>query len=77
MPRRNFKCLLNFPEAKTNERLRQVCDDFDSRVFIKIRVADVLPIGGSGITNDLYRYALQAHFDFVIADEQHHPLFAV
>lgn len=73
----NFKSLLNLPEAETDRRLQRVCDDFGARVFSKIRVADVVRINGSGITDDLYRYALQAHFDFVIADERYHPLFAI
>ena len=73
----NFKSLLNLPEAETDRRLQRICDDFGARVFSKIRVADVVRINGSGITDDLYRYALRAHFDFVIADERYHPLFAV
>ena len=72
-----LKQLLNFPEAKTDSRLREVCEDFDARVFAKIRVADVLQINDSGIDNDQYRYALQAHFDFVVADDNSNPLFAV
>lgn len=68
---RNHSCkmlkpLLNLPESETDSRLREVCDDFDARVFAKVRVADVLQIERSGIDDVLYRYALQAHFDFII-----------
>jgi hypothetical protein len=42
-----------------------------------MRVADVLPIENSGISSDLYRFALQAHFDFLVTDNDHSPLFAV
>jgi hypothetical protein len=57
--------------------LREVCEDFGAKVYAKVRIADVLPIERSGIDDDRYRYALQAHFDFVIADAEELPLFAV
>ena len=72
-----LKQLLNLPEAVTDQRLREVCNDFDAKVYAKVRVADVLPIENSGIDNDHYRYALQAHFDFVVTDSDDKPLFAV
>jgi hypothetical protein len=43
----------------------------------KVRIADVLPIEKSGIAPSEYRFALQSHFDFVVADNSHIPLFAV
>lgn len=61
----------------TDTRLREVCEDFDAHVFAKVRVADVLKIERSGIPDHLYKYALQAHFDFVVSDSEHEPLFAV
>lgn len=72
-----LKRLLNLPEAVTDQRLREVCNDFDAKVYAKVRVADVLPIENSGVDNDHYRYALQAHFDFVVTDSDDKPLFAV
>jgi hypothetical protein len=42
-----------------------------------VRLADVLPIEGSGISKDDYRFSLQSHFDFVVADNEHNPLFIV
>ncbi len=42
-----------------------------------MRVADVLEIEGSGISDELFRYALQAHFDFVVCDAEKIPQFAV
>ena len=72
-----MKPLLNRSEAFADERLRRVAETHGARVFVKPRVADVLPIERSGIASDHYSYALRAHFDFVIADEQHKPLFAV
>jgi hypothetical protein len=64
-----LKLLLNYSEAHTDESLRAVCDAYGARVFPKVRVADVLPIEHSGISDDLYRYALQGHFDFVAAEQ--------
>lgn len=72
-----LKKLLNLPESVTDQRLREVCEDFDAKVYAKVRVADVLPIEHSGIDNDHYRYALQAHFDFVVSDSDDQPLFSV
>jgi len=72
-----LKKLLNLPESVTDQRLREVCEDFKAHVFPKVRVADVLKIERSGISDELYRYALQAHFDFVVSDSEHQPLFAV
>jgi len=72
-----LKKLLNLPESVTDQRLREVCDDFNAKVYAKVRVADVITIENSGIDNDHYRYALQAHFDFVVSDDEDQPLFAV
>lgn len=72
-----IKKLLNYSELVTDQRLREICEEFDAHVFPKVRVADVLKIEHSGIPVDLYRYALQAHFDFVVTDSKHLPLFAV
>ncbi|MBW7899723.1 hypothetical protein B188_28360 [Candidatus Brocadiaceae bacterium B188] len=72
-----LKKLLNLPESVTDALLREVCQDFDAHVFAKVRVADVLKIECSGIPDDMYKYALQAHFDFVVSNSEHEPLFAV
>jgi hypothetical protein len=69
--------LLNFSEEKTFEELNSVVSEYNLRVDCKTRVADVFPIEKSGISNDLYSYALKAHFDFVITDKDHMPQFAV
>lgn len=71
------KRLLNLPESETDRRLREVCEDFDAKVYAKVRLADVLSIERSGIHDDQYRYALQAHFDFVVTDTEDLPLLAV
>ena len=37
-------------------------------VFTKVRIADALSINRSGLPDPLWRYALQAHFDLLLAD---------
>jgi very-short-patch-repair endonuclease len=72
-----LKRLLNQSEDATDQRLRAASRRHDASVFPKVRLADILPIEGSGITNREYSYALNAHVDFVVADADHDPLFAV
>lgn len=69
--------LVNLHEQAADKALRDAVAQHDGRVFPKVRVADVLPIDDSGISNDEYRYALQAHFDFLVASAQGEPHFAV
>jgi hypothetical protein len=42
-----------------------------------MRLADVLPIENSGISNRYYDYALRAHFDILVADDQDRPKLAI
>jgi hypothetical protein len=72
-----LKKILNRSEEKTNLRLASLCASWGSRIFSKVRIADVLQIDNSGISNSDYTFALRAHFDFVVADAQTQPLFAV
>jgi len=71
------KKILNLHEEATNLRLKEVCDTYGAHAYPKIRVADVLPIQGSGISNEDFRFALQAHFDFIVCDNEQIPQFAV
>src|SRR6476661_9207133 len=73
----NLKKLMNSYEAVTDTLLNKVATEYRARVFAKIRIADVVPITSSGLPNDQYRYALMAHFDFVVTDKTTEPLFAV
>ena len=68
---------MNCPERITYQRLSQVYARRAAQVNVKVRLADVLPIEGSGLSQDLYQFTLQAHYDFVITDLAQHPLFAV
>ena len=69
----------NENERLTDERLRLVCDEYGARVCPKVRVADTLKVSRHSLSNDLFSYALRAHFDFVIYDPEdlHRPLFAI
>jgi hypothetical protein len=72
-----LKRLLNHSEEVTNERLRSVCTPHSVSVYAKVRLADVLPIDGSGIDDRAYTFALKSHFDFTVVDNDYTPLFAV
>jgi Protein of unknown function (DUF2726) len=75
--RRHRKILVNRYEQTADAQLKDVAESNGARVFPKLRVADVLAIDGSGISGREYRYALQAHFDFVVAETDGTPYFAV
>jgi hypothetical protein len=61
--------LVNIGEAETDAVLQEVAEKPEVRVFAKPRLADVLNIERSGLSDDLYRYALKAHLDFVVAQQ--------
>lgn len=69
--------LVNIGEVETDSVLREVAEKLGVRVFAKPRLADVLRIDSSGLSNDEFGYALKAHLDFVITDEHGKPHFAV
>lgn len=72
-----LKKLLNFQEVQTHSRLHSVCEKYGANVHIKVRLADVLPIERSQISNEDYHFALLSHFDFVVTNAEYNPLFAV
>jgi hypothetical protein len=57
----------NENERYTGEELEKYTEGHDVEVFKEVKVADVLEIEGSGISAQLYGYALKAHFDLVVA----------
>jgi Protein of unknown function (DUF2726) len=69
--------LLNQSEEITYSRLTSICEPIGAHVYPKVRLADVFPIANSGITDEEFRFCLQSHFDFIVTNEQHEPLFAV
>ncbi len=72
-----LKKIMNRSEALTRKHLSQICNNHNVSVYPKVRLADIFPIEGSGISNELYSFALKAHFDFIVADSDESPLFAV
>jgi Protein of unknown function (DUF2726) len=72
------KPILNRSEAAAESALREAAKKNDARVFTKVRIADALSIDRSGLPSSLWRYALQGHFDFLLADTTSSiPYFAV
>jgi uncharacterized protein DUF2726 len=72
------KPILNRSETATESALREAAEKNGARVFTKVRIADALSIDRSGLPDQVWRYALQAHFDFLLADTTSSiPYFAI
>jgi Protein of unknown function (DUF2726) len=71
------KRLVNSYEAVAKKILTGAAGRNNCSVYTKVRVADVLNMDRSGISDELYSYGFKAHFDFVVADQAEFPLFAV
>jgi hypothetical protein len=72
-----LKKILNLHQEATDRRLRPLCEQFGASLYPKVRVADVLPIECSGISDQDYRFCLQSHFDILVTDSEEPPLFVV
>lgn len=68
---------VNRYESLTDAALRQAVEEFEARVCPKVRVADALNISKSGLPDEVYSYALKAHFDFVVVDKHERVAFAI
>lgn len=65
-------------ERMTYDKLFKICQKYGAAVFPKVRVADVIRISNSGISDEEYSFALKSHFDFTVCDiKSESPLFAV
>ncbi len=71
------KRIENKQEERTHKILNDIAREYEAKIFTKIRVADVLEIRNSGLSNNEYSYALKAHFDFVVVNKNFMPEFAV
>ena len=60
--------LVNGHEVNTDKALERAAEAAGYRIARKVRVADVLPIANSGLSNAEYRYALRSHFDWVVTE---------
>jgi hypothetical protein len=72
-----LKKIMNLSEAITHKQVQEICQRHGAVAYPKVRLADVLPIEGSGISNDLFSFALASHFDVIVTDLEGYPLFAV
>jgi Protein of unknown function (DUF2726) len=72
-----FKRLNNARESQLEGELSIAVGNFEGRVLPKIGLKDVLVIEGSGLNDEMYHYALMAHFDFVVYDAEEMPCFVV
>ncbi len=73
----SLKKIVNHQEEAAYRQLQKLAADYGYSVHVKMRLADVIAIEGSGICAILYSFALKSHFDFVVCDEDHDPVFAV
>lgn len=64
------KLLLNRYERAAHKLILDGAKPFGAEVFSKVRLADVLRIKHSGISDEQYKYALMSHFDFVVAKDE-------
>lgn len=74
---RRRKIVTNPYEAETHRILKETASQYGAEVYSKVRIADVLDVRGSGISNEQYSYALKGHFDFTVTDQNSQALFAV
>jgi hypothetical protein len=81
--RRNI--LVNNYEQLADELIIKAVSPYGARVCPKVGLKDIINISKSGITDEEYSYALKAHIDFCVVnnesfaefgleiDEDHHP----
>ena len=72
-----LKRLLNSDEEVVDGLLKEICEHRGARIFVKMRLADIFAIDGSGLDSEAYSFALKSHFDFTVSDTENRPLFAV
>jgi hypothetical protein len=65
-----LKPIFNTGEARTFAIAEEVCRATGTKAFAKVRIADVFTIANSGISDDLYRYALSGHFDVLVYKDE-------
>lgn len=68
---------LNTYEKITYSKIKEVTDKVDAHVFSKVRLADILPINNSGISDADFKFALQSHVDFLVTNSEYVPQFSV
>lgn len=71
-----LKRLSNLGEQRVYDEIEGAVAEYPSHIYRKVRIADVINIK-SLKDRELRSYALQAHFDFCVCDDQHFPVFAI
>jgi hypothetical protein len=74
---RRRKLLVNVGEEKVSNLLSQAVTSHLASVCPKVGLKDAVNISNSGLPDELYRYALMAHLDFVVVDRLGKVAFAV
>ena len=69
--------IFNIGERRTFAIADEVSKATGTQAFAKVRIADVVTIENSGIPDDLYRYALSAHFDVLVCKKDGTPYLAI
>jgi hypothetical protein len=69
--------LLNSYEQISYDKLLKAADRVGASVFPKVRLADVIPVNNSGISDSAFSYALKSHVDFVVTDEDQDIQFVI
>jgi hypothetical protein len=64
-----LKPLLNRGERAVLNIAKSVCAATKTEANFKVRIADTVSIERSGIPDDLYHYALSAHFDVLVSKD--------
>ncbi|MFX4303677.1 DUF2726 domain-containing protein [Alicyclobacillus tolerans] len=72
-----FKKIMNLSEAITYNQAQEICERNGAVAYPKVRLADILPIENSGISDELFKFALASHFDVIVTNREGYPLFAV
>ncbi|KRD87935.1 DUF2726 domain-containing protein [Priestia megaterium] len=72
-----LKKIMNRSESLTHKHLSQICNNHNLGVYPKVRLADIFSIEGSGISKELFSFALKAHFDFTVTNSDGVPILAV
>jgi hypothetical protein len=73
----SIKKIVNPHEQVAYQELESLADEYGYNIHVKVRLADVVSIEGSGLNDALFGFALKSHLDFLVCNESHDPLFAV
>jgi len=71
------KLLVNSGEEKISGLMSEAVSSHLAKVNPKVGLKDCVNISRSGLSDELYKYALMAHIDFVIVDQKGKVAFAV